>query len=459
MNEEKQKVQNRSAEQKASNSATEKKATPKPGKDPHRLKRAWENLKKQQEEALKRRRASKVVGQISDVKIVKDKEGNEKVRVDMVGGGKILDQGDKSHLYSKMKPKRKVSHMRLRALMNAVKARGWAAIAADLTPEMREILQKACERNGIRLADAAKKATPVTTTTKTKVAKTSGTSKPATSSKRMKDMMKNFSIDTKRTQNAVHVLKNYLIQEEDARLAREKKAVREKYNKEQIDEFRTDLYGKNGKAAAIEEKLRNGQKLTQAEQNLWNKKEKYGIQKDASKEKLTAEQKMARGKMTTRDYSKPRAKDFNAEIARKTAICETKVHAYKVAAEELLLEAAKGKKVDISQENLVRQAMKRVPPRDKRSISTLTKVSQELTTEEKKVHKEVLTERENTKKHIEAEMKKAMALENQTPENVNGKQILQEMPPVQKPFARAAKPQQLDPVKLAALKIRTQASR
>lgn len=417
MTDEKQKAQAGTAEQKTSKTSAKKETTQKPSKDPHRLKRAWEKLQKQQDEISSRRRKSKAVGQISGVRIVKDGE-KEKVQVDMVGGGKILDEGDKGHLYRKMQPQQKISRDRLSALMKEVKEHGYAAVAAGLPPELAEILKRACENNGIRLSEGGKSSSSASFKPMAALNfdKKPSAYKPPSTAERMSDMLKNFSLDSKRAQNTVHILKNTLIQQEKDRLAQVKKEVRDQFNKEQIEEYRKDLYGKNGKAAGIKQKLAAGQKLTQTEQALWDKKQKYGIKANAADEKLTPEQKQAREKMTARDYTKERTERHKAEIQRKTAICETKVHAIRVAAETTLLESAKGGKIAITQESLAAKAIKLVPPREQRNISNLVKTSKQLKSQEEKTHEQVVKERKLTEKHIQDELRKAMALEGQNPQ-------------------------------------------
>lgn len=133
----------------------EKKA---PSKDLNRILGAWERLMKEQTEIAGRSRKSKTAGQISSVGIVRDENGNASVRVALVGGGKVMDAGDRRDAFQSMIPQKSINIGRIISLLNAVRLYGYDTVAAGLSPEMKAMLLKACERCGISLSGQPKTA-------------------------------------------------------------------------------------------------------------------------------------------------------------------------------------------------------------------------------------------------------------------------------------------------------------
>lgn len=127
----------------------EKKA---PFKDLKRILGAWERLMKEQTEIAGRTGKSKTAGQISSVGIAKDENGNACVRVALVGGGKVMDAGDRRDAFQSMIPQKGMNVGRIISLLGAVRLYGYDAVAAGLSPEMKAMLLKACERCGISLS-------------------------------------------------------------------------------------------------------------------------------------------------------------------------------------------------------------------------------------------------------------------------------------------------------------------
>lgn len=133
----------------------EKKA---PSKDLNRILGAWKRLMREQTEIAGRSRKSKTAGQISSVGIVRDENGNASVRVDLVGGGKVMDAGDRRDAFQSMMPQKSMNIGRIISLLNAVRLYGYDTVVAGLSPEMKALLLKACERCGIPLSGPAKTA-------------------------------------------------------------------------------------------------------------------------------------------------------------------------------------------------------------------------------------------------------------------------------------------------------------
>lgn len=379
-------------------------------KDPYRLKAAWERLQRQQEEIMNRRRRSKSVGQISSVRIVKDSSGKATVQVDLVGGRRILDAGDKRGEFQRMKPERKVSQSRIRSLMKAVAELGFAAVAANLSAEMRAALRRACERNGISVTAGAKKKKNIMK----KAEKTTSSSKKNNLKKNeLPSHMKQHAPDYKRPLNVLQTTKNKLIRTEKDRLTE----VMEKNKKTciaiQLDKWRKDLYGENGKAALIQEQLKKMplEQLDPKLQRLWRLKEMYGIQANPAEEKLTQKQKENRAKMTSAHFDKTIKKVHSEKNRRSKAICSAKVLAFEVAAEDAKNKMLVNKEHDVSEEALARAAIKHVPPPEKRDIETLSRCRTNLSVQKESKKQQNRKQQEVNKAADTAVLQKAMAKE------------------------------------------------
>lgn len=119
-------------------------------KEPRRLFEFWKKFQAKQEEALKRAGISSAASKISSVRIVALKNGKEGVKVDFVGGGGVIDVGNKAHIFRRVN-RSLPSPSKIRTLMAAIREKGWDAVAADLDPATREILLKACSTAGVKL--------------------------------------------------------------------------------------------------------------------------------------------------------------------------------------------------------------------------------------------------------------------------------------------------------------------
>lgn len=126
-------------------------------KEPRRLLEFWKKFQTKQEEALKRAGISSAASKISSVRIVSLKNGKEGVKVDFVGGGGVIDVGNKAHIFRRVN-RSLPSPSKIRTLMAAIREKGWDAVAADLDPATREILLKACLTAGVKLEKSSSSA-------------------------------------------------------------------------------------------------------------------------------------------------------------------------------------------------------------------------------------------------------------------------------------------------------------
>lgn len=401
-------------------------------KDPKRLKAAWERLMRRQEASFAARRVSKSAEAISSVKIVKDGEKGERVEVSTVAGRKISDGGEKKVDFQKIaaETKEKSVSYSLDSLIREVKEHGFADVADDLPPDVARALKAACERSGVSLSGegSQKKAAELQASFAAETAAEEREKRqsyykppePFTLDKDLKHLLamsNRIEINTRRSQTKLHLEKSSMIAEQRRRFDWEKNNLRLRFNEIQIDAYRQELFGPDGKAESIKQKLRDGQPLTKAEQALWNKKERYGIRANPADEQLTSEQKQARGQMSVRDYNKSITRQYNDAVARKKAICTAKIKALETASAQIMLNFAHGKKMDVNRDVLESYAVKLMPERDKLTTDNLQTLCSQLQKRKTKLHAKVVIEREHRKAEIERKLKEAMqpAAEKQKP--------------------------------------------
>lgn len=121
-------------------SAEKKRKKKNDGVDLKRLKKVWEKLQDEQND----RKPAKA--RISDVKIIRNKEGEEKLQIKMSDGGSFIDNGEKNGLFTKMKKSKKKPNIgRLLSLLKAVRKYGYDAVAMGLPPEIKRELLEICE--------------------------------------------------------------------------------------------------------------------------------------------------------------------------------------------------------------------------------------------------------------------------------------------------------------------------
>lgn len=407
-------------------------------KDPKRLKAAWERLMQQQDAAFSARRVSKSADAISSVKIVKDDEKGEHVEIRTVAGQKISDSGEKKAEFQERAAETKMKNVSysLDALIREVKEHGFADVADDLPPDVARALKAACERSGVSLSgdEQRKKNAALQASFAAEAAEAEKINRqknhkppaPFTLNKELKHLLamtNRIEINTRRSQTKIHLEKSRMVTEQRKRFDSEKSKLRLQFNEMQIDQYRQELFGPKGKAKIIEQKLQDGQPLTKAEQTLWNKKERYGIRENPADEILTPEQKRARGQMSVRDYNKNITRRYNDALVRKKAICTTKIKALETASEQILLNLAHGKKMDVNRDVLEEYAVKLMPTHDQLTTKHLHKTCSQLQQRRTKLRTKVKEERERRKSEIEKKLKEAMQQsdEKQRPSLQQGK--------------------------------------
>lgn len=395
-------------------------------KDPKRLKAAWEQLMRRQDAAFNARHVSKSAEAISSVRIVNDGEKGERVEISTVSGRKISDGGEKAVEFGAMaaEAKSQKNSYSLDALIQEVKEHGFENVADDLPPDVARALKAACERSGVSLdaaverkKEAAFQAAMMAKDTAERKAEQAERQKnhkpPAAFSldkelKHLMAMSNRIAINTRRSQTKLHLTKSRMVSEQRKRFETEKSNVRNTFNEMQIDAYRRELFGPKGKAKVIEQKLKDGLPLTQSEQALWNKKERYGLQAHPERENPTPEQIRARSQMSVRDYNKDLTRQYNEAIARKKAIFTTKVKALETASEQIQLHLAHGKKMNVDRDVLEEYAVKLMPTRDQLTTNNLRKTCAKLQKHKTKLHSTVVQVRERRKNEIEEKLQNAM---------------------------------------------------
>lgn len=118
---------------------------------PQKMLAFWENFQKRQHQGMKMAGVSTTGYKITNVQMLFDKNGKEQgVKISFAGGGSVKDMGDKIHVFHNIRRK-KPRFNKLYALLQAIKEKGWKAVVADIPPEMRPIVFRACKRAGIPL--------------------------------------------------------------------------------------------------------------------------------------------------------------------------------------------------------------------------------------------------------------------------------------------------------------------
>ena len=150
MAEEKEKNENGDVFAGVIENASKSKKSERYAKNPRRLLNFWKKFQKKQEEAMKKAGISSAASKISSVRLVPLKNGKEAVKVDFVGGGGVIDAGDKAHVFRRVN-REMPSPSKIRTLLAAIREKGWDAVAADLDPATKEALQKACSSAGVKM--------------------------------------------------------------------------------------------------------------------------------------------------------------------------------------------------------------------------------------------------------------------------------------------------------------------
>lgn len=360
-------------------------------KDPYRLKSAWENLQKAQAEMLSRFKKSKAVGQISSVKIVTDMSGKKTVQISLVGGGKIMDAGDKRAVFQKMMPKKNVNIGRILSLLDAVRQYGFAAVAMGLSPAMKALLLKACKNCGIPLQVKQKKPSynMVNSASPQILADLSGRNNRY----KQPEEENLFSVDSARSlQDTIQRQKK----ENDDRLRyvlhRAQDRAREKY----FDRLRTALI-------EIEQLQKSGVSLTDEQLKAKQLAERFGLKSDKNNETITDQLKKERQSMPLRELPQDIQDELRNEKKRYRAIRASKNKAAELVHAMHARDFEKGRSLKLSAAELAREAASYLPPPNQRNIQNL-KFSME------KIKNQTVQEKEELNKIKKEKQDRAAAL-------------------------------------------------
>lgn len=383
-------------------------------KEPRRLLEFWKKFQIKQEEALKSAGISSAASKISSVRLVSLKGGKEAVKVDFVGGGGVIDVGNKAHIFRRVN-RSLPSPSRIRTLMAAIREKGWDAVAADLDPATRALLLKACTSAGVKLekSSTSKKTTTLNAAAKKEASFAATVPAPllgkaaqaaldaakkaledtpqSPSPQEIKEMkvadalifagMKEDVVEAmwrggskpstrrnngvkarRKTTNAV-LMQNR--REESCLICEIKQGyktimedVRKDVIKEQLEIWRSEYYGTEGNAGlknVIDQKLTEGKSLTARETKLVERIKRFGITAKASNEELTAEQLKARNEMKMADLDNPMAAKFRDIKKRKTLIRDTKIVSIQLAQSDMALRVLTSKKTPKIKEGVVKE--------------------------------------------------------------------------------------------------------
>ncbi|MCQ2966029.1 MAG: hypothetical protein MJ250_04735 [Alphaproteobacteria bacterium] len=352
-------------------------------KDTQKLKKVWKKLKEDQETSYSRMHKSKSAGAISDVKVV-EKDGQKKVEISTVNGGKIYDDGSKAAEFHSMKPEEKISASKLEALIQQVLNEGWASTVDDLTPDVVRQLKKACEAKGIKTfgntsekaeKEHAEKMNENLNKKRENEAKQQRNQNNNDGEKKLDlfarreeaqravseimEARKKVEASHRRYDNSVQKMKNKIISDEKKRCEDFLKELREETFKKFIEETRDQLYGSSHMSEKIAEKKKKGIKLTSEEAKLDACAVKYGLSADPKKDtKTLAEQK----KMFALKDLNPNAKKAYDEKAKYfRGVRDTKIVTLERNAAEVELAHMQGENIEFTEESFRKFAYRYLP--------------------------------------------------------------------------------------------------
>ncbi len=360
-------------------------------KDPYRLKSAWERLQKAQAEMLGRLKKSKAVGQISSVKIVTDMSGKKTVQISLVGGGKIMDAGDKRAVFQKMMPKKNVNIGRILSLLDAVRQYGFAAVAMGLSPAMKALLLKACKNCGIPLQVKQKKPSynMVKSASPQILADLSGRNNRY----KQPEEENLFSVNSARSlQDTIQRQKK----ENDDRLRYVLHRAQERAKEKYFDRLRTAL-------SEIEQLQKSGVSLTDEQLKAKQLAERFGLKSDKNSETITDQVKKERQSMSLRELPQDIQDELRNEKKRYRAIRASKNKAAELVHAMHARDFEKGRSLKLSAAELAREAASYLPPPDQRNIQNL-KFSME------KIKNQTVQEKEELNKIKKEKQDRAAAL-------------------------------------------------
>lgn len=334
-------------------------------KDVNRLKNAWTRLFKMQSN-IGRGRRSKSVGQISSVELVTGADGRQRVQINLVGGGKVLDAGDKRSVFREMLPQKSVNLGRIASLLDAVREFGFDAVASGLSPSMKALLMKACRHCGINLKKREKiKTAPVQSNPRFKwLFNLRNEQNKALSLLTPPAPPPSVEINSPRQlQNAVNrqiaTNKEYL----DYVLKRTEERARDRF----FDHLREHL---------AEIKQKNGSLLTDEEKNILKLAKRYGLEANRNEETPSKHQMRARQELDTTTLPHDIQCEMHAAKKRYRAICDAKNKAVKLAEAEHACHRIGKDGQPLTSDALAREAAAKLPA--DRSIENLQSFLKEI---------------------------------------------------------------------------------
>ncbi|MBO4642995.1 MAG: hypothetical protein J5716_00120 [Alphaproteobacteria bacterium] len=343
--------------------------------DLRRLKKAWEKVQHHQTYYPRFRRKAR----ISSVKIVKNEKGNKSIEVQMSDGGKFNDVGDKRDLFIAMASKKKPSLQQLMALVEAVRAMGFDAVAMGLPPELKKMLMRACKQCNVPLKPKeVKKVRLSSSHSSEKKSSSSFSSSSSPLSPNYWDYVK---------PNPYRLpLPDYPITsvasldqavEEQKRLNKEYLENRLKRCQDEIKDEFFDQYRRQLKD--IEKAIAEGKPLNKNQQMIKQFADMYGLKADKSQEKPNKEQAKAREKLGIKDLPKEFQEEYKKRETHYKGIYESKNMALEVVRNEMQTNYFKnGAAINMSQMDLAKAAVLHMPKPEDRNAQTMAETKKKL---------------------------------------------------------------------------------
>ncbi len=343
-----------------------------------RLKRAWENLQKAQEEVAYHSRKSKSVGQISCVKIVSDQFGKKSVQIDLVGGGRITDIGDQKAAFQRMMPKKNINIGKIISLLDAVRQYGFAAVAMGLSPAMKALLLKACKNCGIPLKKPEKQKLSQRTSSGSVLSFSDSEKSSKDNSAALSDFFLPRITTLPSLEERIHDQKQNNNKYLQSVLKREEDRSKEKY----FDRLRQALQ-------TIEQTEQNGQTLSEEQIHIKRLAFRFGLKTDKAKENLTKQEYFERQKMSLKELPQDIRAELRNNKKRYKTICALKNQAADLVLANHTHEIETGKKFDLSAEDLAREAVSYLPPSHQRDLEHLRSSEKEIRHQKKNKKEEI----------------------------------------------------------------------
>ena len=367
------------------------------------LKMAWEKLQKDQKQSFSRN-----IKRISSVEIVKDLSGKRSVQVNLVGGGRINDVGNKKNLFKKMSPQRNINIGRVLHLLEDVRKYGFDAVAMGLSPAMKELLLKACKRCGIPLTPAKKKTNSVVKSNTTKETMSFSEEKEPKSSENnlppIPQALMDLPFDDHKPLNTLTELEIVFKQQKqqnDLYCQTVVKRCEERGKDKYFDQMRSRL-------VEIEKLESQSLPLTNEQKKIKKQALSLGVKTDKNAENLTADQERNRQNFALRNLPPDIRQEIKANKTRYKEILASK----NKAAELIKMSHAKdfqtGHHVCLSREQLQKEFQSLLPDAAHRDTETMKKCSRQLQEKINMEKRQQKKERQEKQKNITNLIQKTM---------------------------------------------------